>query len=123
MKRGTAPIALALLLALPAVAADAPHIGTADLTCGTARLRARTASVAHVAPDDGLAWVSQEITLRGTNDTPQRLHVADFDDQPAGTGGRGLPVIVSSWQCLDGSQCKGIDLWLTCYRAELGGAC
>ncbi len=75
MTRGSASIVLALLLALPAVAADAPHIGTADLTCGAARLHARTASVAHVAPDDGLAWVSQEITLQGPGGVPSRLHV------------------------------------------------
>ena len=122
MNCGTVLTALALLLASPAVAADPPRVGTADLVCGAARLHARTASVAHVAPDDGLAWVSQEITLQGPSGVPSRLHVVDAD-KPPGTDVRGLPVIVSSWQCLSGSQGKVIELWLTCNRADLGGAC
>ena len=122
MKCGTVLTALALLLASPAVAADPPRVGTADLVCGAARLHARTASVAHVAPDDGLAWVSQEITLKGPGGVPSRLHVMEVD-QPPTTDGRGLPVIVSSWQCLSGSRGKVIELWLACNRADLGGTC
>ena len=122
MNRGMALATLALLLASPAVAADPPRVGTADLVCGAARLHARTASVAHVAPDDGLAWVSQEIILQGPGGVPSRLHVVDIDQKP-GTDGRGLQVFVSSWQCLGGRGGKVIELWLACNRADLGGTC
>ena len=112
-----------LLLASPVQAADPPHTGHATLACGTARLQARTTSVAHVPPDDGLAWTAQEIMLHGPGGSSRRLRIQGIDEPPMPADGQGLPVIVSSWQCLHGSRGEVIELWLTCNRPDPGAAC
>ena len=117
------PAFAGLLLTWQVHAGDAPHVGMATLSCGPVLLQARTTSIAHMPPDNGLAWTAQEISLRGPDGASRRLRVEGIDDQPAPAGNLGLPVIVTSWQCLHGSRGEVIELWLTCNRADLGGAC
>ncbi len=117
------PAFACLLLPWATYAGDALHVGVAILSCGAVRLQARTTSIAHVPPDDGLAWTAQEIALHGPDGASRRLRVEGIDDQPAPAGNPGLPVVVTSWQCLHGSRGEVIELWLTCNRADLGGAC
>ena len=117
------PALAGLLLSWPARAGDASHTGMATLSCGPVLLQARTTSIAHMPPDNGLAWTAQEISLRGPDGTSRPLRVEGIDEQPAPAGNLSLPAIVTSWQCLHGSRREVIELWLTCNRPDLGGAC
>ncbi len=114
--------ALGLLIASPAGAADQPRTTKSELACGHARLHAQTTSIAHVPPDDGLIWTAQAITLSTAEGSSHTVRVAGVDAKSSSTDG-GLPAIVSSWQCLQGSNGPVIELWLTCNRADLGGIC
>ena len=121
---------LALLAVLVAAAApsarasDPPRTGTAVLACGPARLVARTTSVAHVGADDGLAWTAQAITLAaGPGDAGRPIPVKGVEARTAPGSSGGLTAIVSSWACLSGTRGKVIELWLSCNRTDLGGAC
>ena len=114
--------ALCLSLATPAGATDPSRTTTSELACGSARLHARTTSIAHVPPHDGLVWTAQDIALSNMGRSPRPLRVQGVNDKP-GSVNFGLPAIVSSWQCLKGMNAPVIELWLTCNRADLGGVC
>ena len=119
-----AAFALALGSALPGFTAAPAQTGTATLSCGPARLVARTTSVAHVGPDDGLAWTSQQITLRTAPNGPARRLRVEGDEAAAVPGVYGgLSAIVSSWTCLHASKGNVIELWLTCNRSDQAGVC
>lgn len=107
-----------------AFADQPPQTTAAKLSCGSARLQARTKSVAHVEPDDRLVWTAQKIELQSGPEKATHLIAIEgvtVDAVPVAQGG--LPAVVSSWQCLHGAHQEVILLWLSCNRSDKGGVC
>ena len=114
--------AIGLLILTPADASEPPHTTSSELICGPAHLHAQTTSIAHVSPENGLVWTAQDITLSTAKGSSRPLRVEGVGYEASLTG-KGLPAIVSGWQCLHGSHEWVIELWLTCNRVDLGGNC
>ncbi|MGI4732284.1 MAG: hypothetical protein ACRYG8_18880 [Janthinobacterium lividum] len=106
------------MAAFPALAPEAPHTGVAQLACGPARWEAHTTSVAHGEADE-LKWTEQLITVRRAAAGPARTILVE---KPA-KAQAGLQAVVSSWQCLPARSGRVVELWLTCARTDLAGAC